>query len=223
MSELDSRREFMGKTGAAAGMAALATALLGDSAHAATELNTLGPTPEQLQEFMKLPNDTPVVMVNLLKFKDPVAYQKYGVEVGKLLNNIGAEVIFSGACKMALIGGASWDHVALVRYPNAQALMKMSQSPEYLAIHHYREEGLEGQINLAVYESGVQVGQAANQPGDVTADQIMSQMDANGDGKIDMDEAPEQLKAAFGMVDANADGGIDLSEAQMIADFMNGQ
>ncbi len=49
----------------------------------------------------------------------------------------------------------------------------------------------------------------------------MSQMDANGDGKIAMDEAPEQLKAAFGMVDANADGGIDLSEAQMIADFMN--
>ncbi len=51
----------------------------------------------------------------------------------------------------------------------------------------------------------------------------MSQMDANGDGAIDMDEAPEQLKAAFGMVDANADGGIDLSDAQMIADFMNNQ
>jgi hypothetical protein len=57
----------------------------------------------------------------------------------------------------------------------------------------------------------------------VTAEQILAQMDTNGDGKIDMDEAPEQLSAAFGMVDANADGGIDLEEAQMIADFMNGQ
>jgi len=46
-------------------------------------------------------------------------------------------------------------------------------------------------------------------------------MDANGDGKIDMTEAPEDLKNAFGMVDANADGGIDLSEAQTIADFIN--
>jgi Ca2+-binding EF-hand superfamily protein len=38
-----------------------------------------------------------------------------------------------------------------------------------------------------------------------------------------MDEAPEQLQGAFGMVDANADGSIDLEEAQMIADFINGQ
>jgi FlaG/FlaF family flagellin (archaellin) len=57
--------------------------------------------------------------------------------------------------------------------------------------------------------------------GNVTADQIMSNLDANGDGKIDLDEAPDDLKRTFGMVDANADGGIDLTEAQTIADFMN--
>lgn len=51
----------------------------------------------------------------------------------------------------------------------------------------------------------------------------MSQMDANGDGKIVLDEAPDQLKGAFGMVDANGDGGIDLSEAQTIANFVNNQ
>lgn len=57
----------------------------------------------------------------------------------------------------------------------------------------------------------------------MTADQIMSQMDTNCDGGIDLDEAPEYLKGGFGMVDANADGKIDLEEAQMIADFMNNQ
>jgi hypothetical protein len=57
----------------------------------------------------------------------------------------------------------------------------------------------------------------------VTKEQLMSQMDTNGDGKITMEEAPEQLQGAFGMVDANADGSIDLEEAQMIADFVNGQ
>lgn len=49
----------------------------------------------------------------------------------------------------------------------------------------------------------------------------MSNLDANGDGKIDLDEAPDDLKGAFGMVDVNAHGGIDSTEAQTIADFMN--
>ena len=57
----------------------------------------------------------------------------------------------------------------------------------------------------------------------VTADAVMSMMDADGDGKITLEEAPEQLQAAFSMVDLNADGGIDLEEAQLIADFMNNQ
>jgi len=56
-----------------------------------------------------------------------------------------------------------------------------------------------------------------------TAEQVMAMMDANGDGKITLEEAPEQLAASFAMVDMNADGGIDLKEAQTIADFMNNQ
>lgn len=217
----NSRREFMGTTGAAAGLAALAVAFTGKTAEGAEamELNAMQPTPAQLQAFMKLP-DRPVVMVNLLKFKDAAEYQTYGVEVSKILNNIGAEMLFSAQCAATLIGGAEWDAVALVRYPNAQALLKMAQSPEYQKIHVHRDAGLVGQMNIAVFEGGFSGDEASD---GVTADQIMSEMDANGDGGIDLDEAPEQLKGAFGMVDANADGKIDLDEAQMIADFMNGQ
>lgn len=57
----------------------------------------------------------------------------------------------------------------------------------------------------------------------VTAEQVMAMMDTNGDGKITMEEAPEQLAAAFGMIDTDASGGIDLKEAQFIADFMSNQ
>lgn len=57
----------------------------------------------------------------------------------------------------------------------------------------------------------------------MTAEQVMAMMDTNGDGEITLDEAPEQLAAAFAMVDTDASGGIDLEEAQMIADFMGGQ
>ncbi len=154
MSDENTRRQFMGQTGSIAGLAALGAALGAGSAGAQTmEINAMGPTPEQMQAFMALPSDKPVVMVNLLKFKDAAAYARYGVEVRKILKKIGAEPIFSGRCEMALVGGAEWDSVAMVRYPNAQALLKMGQSPEYQAIHHHRADGLEGQINLAVFES----------------------------------------------------------------------
>ncbi|MFP6581441.1 MAG: DUF1330 domain-containing protein [Candidatus Hydrogenedentota bacterium] len=227
----NSRREFMGTTGAAAGLAALAVAFTGKTAEGAEamELNAMQPTPAQIQAFMKLP-DRPVVMVNLLKFKDngegAEEYAKYGVEVSKILMKIGAEILFSGQCQTTMIGGAEWDAVALVRYPNSKALINMAQSAEYQKIHVHRDAGLEGQVNIAVFETsgiGIDTEVAADAEGEVTADQIMSSMDTNGDGKIDLDEAPDQLKGAFGMVDVNADGGIDLEEAQMIADFANNQ
>lgn len=116
-------------------------------------LNQMGPTPEQLQRFLALP-DQPVVMVNLLKFKDgPGAedYARYGEAMRKILADIGAEVIFAGRCQTTLIGGAEWDMVALVRYPNPQALVDMAQSDVYQAAHVHRAAGLAGQVNLAVF------------------------------------------------------------------------
>ena len=157
MSEPDpERRDFIRKTGAAAGVAALATTVGGQSAAAreVVELNRMGPTPEQIQQFLALP-DRPVVMVNLLKFKDGAGaeeYGKYGQAMQTILNEVGAEIIFSGQCQMTLIGGAEWDAVALVRYPNARSLIQMSQMPSYQEAHVHRAEGLEGQMNLAVFE-----------------------------------------------------------------------
>ena len=156
MSDTDTeRREFMRKTGAGAGLAALATLFAGGAAAAeAIELNQMGPTPEQMQKFLALP-DRPVVMVNLLKFKDgPGAeeYGKYGEAMQDILANIGAEIIFSGQCQATLIGGAEWDAVALVRYPNARALLEMAQSPVYQEAAINRAGGLLGQVNLAVFE-----------------------------------------------------------------------
>ena len=158
MTEPDQeRREFIRKAGTTAGVAALGTALAGQTASAAevVELNRMGPTPEQIQQFLALP-DRPVVMVNLLKFKDGAGaqeYGKYGQAMQTILKGVGAEILFSGQCQMTLIGGAEWDAVALVRYPNARALIRMSQLPEYREAHTHRAEGLAGQVNLAVFES----------------------------------------------------------------------
>lgn len=152
------KRSLMTSAGAATGLAALATIFGGSKMVNAQELgiNAMGPTPEQAQAFMQLP-DRPVVMVNLLKFADGGAgqgdYAQYGVDVGKILESIGAEVIFTGVCETTLIGGAEWDTIAMVRYPNARALLQMSQSAEYQAISGNRSSGLEGQMNIAVFEN----------------------------------------------------------------------
>ena len=156
MSETNpERREFIRKAAATTGGAALATAVAQSAGAVETiELNAMGPTPEQLQRFLALP-DRPVVMVNLLKFKAGSGaedYGKYGQAMQKILADVGAEVIFTGQCQTTLIGGAEWDVVALVRYPNARALVEMAQSSAYQEAHVHRAEGLEGQVNLAVFE-----------------------------------------------------------------------
>lgn len=148
------RRDLVTGTAAMAGAAVL-TSRLGGNAHAhEVPINAMGPTPEQTQAFLALP-EGPIVMVNLLKFKPNGGveeYAKYGEKIQPILASIGARVLFSGDAKVCLIGNGDWDSVALVEYPDRTALIKMSQSAEYQAIHHHRADGLEGQINYAVVQ-----------------------------------------------------------------------
>ncbi len=152
MSEARTRREFITAGSAAAGALALTVAGGSASAHE-VPINAMSPTPEQLQAFMQLP-DGPVVMVNLLKFKPGTeAYAQYGRDVSKILDKIGARILFSGDAKVCLIGNAEWDAVVLVEYPNKMALIQMAQSEEYQGISNNRESGLEGQVNYAVFQN----------------------------------------------------------------------
>ncbi len=147
-----SRRDVL-KTGAAA---AAAGSVLGSAAQATEvpNINAMGPTPEQMQAFVALP-EGPIVMVNLLKFKPNGGreeYAKYGEKIQPILASIGARVLFTSEAKVCLIGNADWDQISLVEYPDRMALPKMAQSEEYQAIHHHREAGLEGQVNYAVVQ-----------------------------------------------------------------------
>jgi len=92
------------------------------------EINAMSPTPKQIQAYLAIEHDGPVVMLNLLKFKPGGAateYRKYGVEVQELFSKIGARVIFSGQPEVCLIGNADWDAVTLVEYPNKMARINM--------------------------------------------------------------------------------------------------
>lgn len=154
-----SRRKLLGRSATVTGAAALSgMAGLGLSeksqAHA-VEINAMGPTPQQIQQLLALPAE-PVVMVNLLKFKEDGGaeeYAKYSAGVSLLLENLGAKILFSSTAAMCLIGDADWDSIALVEYPQPAALIQMSRSPEYAEIAGFRSAGLAGQVNYVVVQS----------------------------------------------------------------------
>ncbi len=137
----------------ATGLAAAAGALgVATSAHA-VEINAMQPTPEQMQAFVALPDDGPIVMLNLLKMKPDggqAEYMKYSAAVLPMVAKLGGKVLFMGRGHFCLIGNGDWDAVALVQYPSKAAFIQMTSSPEYQAIHHHRNAGLAGQILYAL-------------------------------------------------------------------------
>ena len=64
-------------------------------------------------------------------------------------------------------------------------------------------------------------GQTTPASGSVMAEQLMSYMDTNGDGKITLEEVPVESKAGFDDFDTNGDGEVDIQEAQIMADYAN--
>ena len=125
------------------------------------------PLPEQIKAFLaNHPDDEPVYMLNLLKFKPRAtyrdgedisgaeAYARYGDAFGKLvasLNIDGAHSVFSGQMGSWLIGQGEgeWDAVALFRYPDAKTMFATVSSEAYRKIHRHRKAGLEGQLLIA--------------------------------------------------------------------------
>jgi len=118
----------------------------------------IDPTGEQLQRFMEKGPDGPIVMLNLLKFRDKAAYaddageptrsgaEAYGVYSETALQKVrgvGGSLFFGSPAHAAVIGpDGEWDMVALVQYPSRQAFLTMVSDPEYQACTHHRSAAL---------------------------------------------------------------------------------
>lgn len=127
-------------------------------------VNAVFPSPDQFHTFFGAPEDGPFVMVNLLKFREKAvyedgsepelsgreAYNRYGVEVAKLVAGLGGRIRYSGSVTGLMIGEVEelWDAVALAEYPSLAAFQRMALSPEMHAIEHHRKAGLAGQLNI---------------------------------------------------------------------------
>jgi uncharacterized protein (DUF1330 family) len=107
------------------------------------------PTPEQITALMSRPADAPVVMVNLLKFKEIGGlehYLQYGQEVAPHLERVGATVRYGGAAPAVIIGDGErpwWDVILIVEYPTPAAFIEMVTTEEYAKVHEHRAAALD--------------------------------------------------------------------------------
>jgi len=125
------------------------------------------PDQRTIEDFLaNFPSDTPVVMLNLLKFNGQAnyragqdaepctgfeAFMRYGLAVTPLIEAAEGEQVWQGRPASMLIGPADsrWDLAVLVRYPSAQAFVDMVKSPEYQAVAFHRTAALEDSRLLA--------------------------------------------------------------------------
>ena len=126
--------------------------------------NKLRPNVKQMAGFVIGDTNTPIQMVNLLKFKDKAgykdgrkteltgegAYKIYATEVVDHLKKVGGKIIYSGIVSRLVIGNVEklWDWVVIVEYPNRKAMRSMIMDKDYQKSEQHRSAGLAGQLNI---------------------------------------------------------------------------
>ncbi|MFA5323873.1 MAG: DUF1330 domain-containing protein [Smithella sp.] len=118
-------------------------------------MNTIKINQDQFREMIKNPNDKPVVMLNLLKFKKEggeKSYARYIKEANRFVEAVGGKLLLFSRPKELLTGTETWDLLMLVKYPSRKAFLAMASNTEYLEIHSFREEALESAVLYATDE-----------------------------------------------------------------------
>ena len=133
--------------------------------------NHLIPNKDQMDGFLEGDIDTPIAMVNLLKFKEKAKYEDgrdtelsgeeayaiYAMEVQEHLQKVGGEIIFGGQVNRLMLGEVEdlWDTVAIARYPSRKAMLEMMLSSDYQESEKHRSAGLLGQLNIETKEGAM--------------------------------------------------------------------
>lgn len=110
------------------------------------------PTREQFDAFKALPRDEPILMLNLIRYRDIAdygdgsgevsgadAYRRYGEESGPIFARVGGGIVWRGRPELVLTGplGEQWDAAFIARYPDAHAFLAMVTDPDYrVAVRH---------------------------------------------------------------------------------------
>ncbi|MEM6682043.1 MAG: DUF1330 domain-containing protein [Pseudomonadota bacterium] len=131
--------------------------------HANLEIS-IDPTADQVRAMRDADQDAPVVMLNLLKFRDKAlypegsglsapngmaAYKRYQLAFTETVAAVScAEVVYDGPCEQVFIGAlgapeTDWDKMLIVRYPARKHFLAMMADSAYRAALVHRYAGLE--------------------------------------------------------------------------------
>lgn len=122
-------------------------------------MGAVEPTPERLQDFLKAPEATPLVMINLLRYRERAAYppgseaepcsgreayQRYAELALRTVAEAGGRPVWLGEVASTLIApaGEAWDDAVLVEYPSRKAFLDMIARPDYQAASVHRSAAL---------------------------------------------------------------------------------
>ena len=122
-------------------------------------MGAVEPTPERFQDFLKAPDATPLVMINLLRYRERAAYppgsdaepcsgreayQRYAEVALRTVTEAGGRPLWLGEVASTLIApaGEAWDDAILVEYPSRQAFLDMIARPDYQAASVHRSAAL---------------------------------------------------------------------------------
>ena len=106
------------------------------------------PDADQLREITALagsPEDGPLVMLNLNRYRDQAAYMRYGEVALRVLEKVGGRILWHAPAQAVVVGDDRdrYDEVIAVWYPSAAAFVALATDPETLAARDDRLDGLE--------------------------------------------------------------------------------
>src|SRR5262249_10005027 len=117
------------------------------------------PTPQQIDTLLAGPADQPVVMVNLLRFKQRAdggvwgeeACRRYAEAMRAFVESKGGRFLWVGRVDSQVIGtgGEGFHMIGLVEYPSRAAFVAIATDPHVQEIGVHRAAGLESQWLIA--------------------------------------------------------------------------
>jgi uncharacterized protein (DUF1330 family) len=134
-------------------------------------MKSINPNADKLGQVLAgIPQDKPIVMLNLLKFSDQAsypedfsgdaavtgreAYERYKKLIMPFISEVKGEMIWAGSAVGGVIipDDESWDEVFLIRYNSINAFYEMLKNPGYQEITVHRTAALDDSRLVATVE-----------------------------------------------------------------------
>lgn len=125
-------------------------------------MDYVDPSRANFDAFKALPRDTPIHMLNLIRFKDKAeypeghelagkglsgreAYAHYMRTIQPVLERAGGKMAWKGAFECMVTGPEEWgwDETFVMGYPNAAAFMGMVKDPDYAPVVVHRQAAVQ--------------------------------------------------------------------------------